>query len=79
MVAFSAPVERVPLRDRPPDQPPDAVQFVALVALQLSVDAAPLVTVLGLADSVTVGAGRLTETVADWDALVPPVPVQLSV
>ena len=34
----------------------------------------PLVTVLGPADKVTVGAGVVTETVADWVAL-PPLPV----
>jgi len=37
----------------------------------------PLVTVLGPAVKVTVGAGVVTETVADWVAL-PPLPVQLS-
>ena len=36
----------------------------------------PLVTLLGLALRVTTGAGELTETVADCDA-VPPLPVQL--
>jgi hypothetical protein len=61
-----------------PDQAPDAVQAVALVAVQLIMALLPLVTVLGLADRVTVGAGVVTETVADWLAL-PPLPVQLIV
>jgi hypothetical protein len=39
-----------------PPQPPDAVQEVALEDDQLNVDAAPLLTVLGLADRATAGA-----------------------
>jgi hypothetical protein len=61
-----------------PDQPPEAVQEVALVADQVSVELLPLATVLGLAARVTVGAGCVTETVADCAAL-PPLPVQLRV
>ena len=72
---MSAPVDTEPLTACVPDQAPDAVQLVALVDDQLSVLALPLVTVLGLADSDTVGAGCVTETVADWLA-VPPGPVQ---
>ena len=67
-----------PLVATDPDQPPEAVQAVALVELQLSVEALPLATLLGLALSVTVGAAALTVTVADWEA-VPPEPVQLRV
>jgi hypothetical protein len=54
------------------------VQAVAFVEVHDRVDAAPLFTVLGLADKLTVGAGVLTETVVDCVAL-PPVPVQVSV
>jgi hypothetical protein len=61
-----------------PDQAPEAVQEVALVADQASVELLPLVTVVGLAVKVTFGAGEVTETVADCVAL-PPVPVQVSV
>ena len=61
-----------------PVQAPDAMQDVALVADQVSMALLPLATVLGAADRVTVGAGVVTETVADW-AAVPPVPVQLRV
>jgi hypothetical protein len=60
-----------------PDQAPEAEQEVALVADQLKVELPPLATVLGLAVKVTVGAGEVTDTVADWLAL-PPVPVQVS-
>ena len=75
---MSAPVVCDPLVDMLPDQPPDAVQVVALVDDQVSVELAPLVTVLGLAVNLTVGAGAagVTETVADWVAL-PPAPVQV--
>jgi hypothetical protein len=59
-----------------PDQAPEAVQDVALVADQVSVELLPLETELGAADKVTVGAVALTETVADCVAL-PPLPVQL--
>jgi hypothetical protein len=54
------------------------MQEVALVADQVSMELLPLATVLGAADKVTVGAGVVTETVADWVAL-PPLPVQLRV
>jgi hypothetical protein len=40
-----------------PDQAPEAVQEVALVADQVSVELLPLVTVLGLAARLMVGAG----------------------
>ena len=59
-----------------PDHAPDAVHEVALVADQVSTELLPLATVLGLAARLTVGAGDVTETVADCDAL-PPAPVQL--
>jgi hypothetical protein len=54
------------------------MQDVALVADQVSVELLPLATVLGFAEKLTVGAGVVTETVADWVAL-PPLPVQLRV
>jgi hypothetical protein len=61
-----------------PDQDPEAVQAVALVADQVSAELLPLATVLGLATRLTVGTGCVTETVADCTAL-PPLPVQLRV
>jgi hypothetical protein len=70
-------VDCEPLAALVPDQVPEPVQAVALVADQLSVELLPLATVLGLAVKVTVGAGEVTDTVADCDAL-PPVPVQVS-
>jgi len=57
VVALRALVDSDPLVAWEPLQPPDAVQEVALVADQLNVEAAPFVTVLGLADKVTAGAG----------------------
>jgi hypothetical protein len=68
-----------PLGASLPDQPPDAVQAVALVEDQVSVELPPLMTVLGVVLSLTVGAGagEVTETAADWVAL-PPAPVQVS-
>ena len=76
MVLLSAPVLLLPLVARAPLQPPEAVQPVALVELQLSVDEPPLGTTLGLADRDAVGTGA-TVTVADAVGLVPPGPVQL--
>jgi hypothetical protein len=71
-----APVDCEPLTALAPDQAPDAVHEVALVDDQLKVEALPLVTVLGLAAKFTVGAGAVTDTVSDCEAL-PPAPVQL--
>ena len=76
MLAVRAPVVCEPLTGLAPDQDPEAVQAVALVADQVSVELLPLATVLGLADKLTAGAGLVTETVADCAAL-PPLPVQL--
>jgi hypothetical protein len=59
-------VEAEPLSGLAPDQAPEALQEVALVADQLRVDAEPLATVLGLALRVTVAVGSgVTVTVVD--------------
>jgi len=71
-LAVRAPVDCEPLVALVPDHAPEAVHEVAFVADQVSVELAPLATVLGLADKVTTGAGGVTETVADWFALPPP-------
>jgi hypothetical protein len=76
-LAVSAPVDCDPFAGWLPDQAPEAVQEVALVADQANVELPPLATVLGLAVKLTVGAGEVTETVADCVAL-PPLPVQVS-
>jgi hypothetical protein len=54
-VVLSAPVLALPLVGSPPDHPPEAVQLVALVEDQLSVEAEPALTVEGLADTLNVG------------------------
>jgi hypothetical protein len=77
VVAVRLPVLPVPLAALDPLQPPVAAHEVAFVDDQLRVDAPPLATVVGLADSVTVGAGEFTVTVADCEALAP-LPVQVS-
>lgn len=61
-----------------PDQAPEAEHEAAFSADHTSFELVPLVTVLGLALSVVLGAGALTETVADCTAL-PPGPLQLKV
>ena len=66
-----------PLVALAPDHAPAAVHEVALLDDQVKVAALPLATVLGLAVKLTVAAGGVTVTVADWVAL-PPVPVQVS-
>jgi len=78
VAVVSAGVVWVPLVPSAPLQPPDAVQEVALVETQVKVEVAPLATVLGLAVSVTAGAGVATVTIADCDAL-PPLPLQVSI
>jgi len=78
-VVLSAPVLALPLVGLLPDQPPEALQLVAFVEDQLSVEAEPLLTVPGFALRVTMGlAGEETLTVTDLVAL-PPDPVQVSV
>jgi hypothetical protein len=76
--AVSAPEDCDPLKAWLPDQAPEAEQEVALADDQAIVDALPLEIELGLALILTVGAGELTVTVADWVAL-PPKPVQVNV
>ena len=68
----------VPLTALVPDQAPEAVHEVAFEELQVNVELLPLATVLGLAAKVTVGAGWVTDTVADC-AELPPLPVQVRV
>ncbi len=75
-LAFKAPVACVPLAAFAPDHAPLAVQEVALALDQLNAEPAPLATVLGDADRVTVGAAAVTDTVADCEAL-PPVPAHV--
>lgn len=57
VVAATVPVEAVPLVGLVPLHPPDAVQVVVLVELQVRVEEPPLGMLVGLAVSVTVGAG----------------------
>ncbi len=57
LVAASAPVLWLPERALAPDQPSDASHEVALVELQLKVAAPFVLTLVGLADRETVGAG----------------------
>jgi hypothetical protein len=77
-VALSAPVDCDPLIAWEPLQAPDAVQVVALVEDQVSVEVPPWATLDGLAVSETLGGGAETVTVADCDA-EPPAPVQVRV
>ena len=66
------PVDAVPLVDLFPVQPPVAAHVAAFVLVQLSVEAAPLATVVGFATKMTEGDGlAVTVTVTD------PVPVPL--
>jgi hypothetical protein len=78
VVAVSAAVLNEPLVASLPLQPPDAVQELALVDVQVRVALPPLLTVLGLALRVTVGVGVVTVTVTDCDA-EPPLPEQVNV
>lgn len=71
-------MEREPLTGSLPDQAPDAEHEVAFAADQVKVELLPLITELGLALKLTVGAGDFTDTVADCAAL-PPAPVQVRV
>lgn len=57
-LAVSAPVDWLPEVALVPDQPLEAVQVVALVEDQVSVEDAPLATEVGFAASDRVGAGE---------------------
>jgi hypothetical protein len=54
------------------------MQDVAFAEDHVSVEVAPLGTVVGLAANVTVGSGAVTDTVADCAALAP-APLHVSV
>jgi len=56
VVLLSAPVLALPLVGSLPDQPPEAVQPVALLDDQLSIADAPLLTLVGAAVRLSVGA-----------------------
>ena len=56
-LALRAPVDCEPLTALAPDQPPAAVQAVALLEDQVKAALLPLAMVLGLTDKATVGAG----------------------
>jgi hypothetical protein len=51
------PVDRLPLGVLEPSHPPEAVQLVASVEVQVRVAVSPLATLVGLAVRVTVGGG----------------------
>jgi hypothetical protein len=68
----------LPAVDIVPDQPPDATQPVAPLAAQLSDELCPVLMLVGLAVSETVGAGAVTATLTELEAL-PPAPVHVIV
>ena len=65
VLAFNAPVLWVPAVALLPLQPPDAVHDVAFVELHVKVLLPPLLTEVGDADNVTVGAGVVLVTVTE--------------
>jgi hypothetical protein len=77
VVALTAPVAFAPLVARAPVQPPEAVQAVALVDDQVSVELPPRATLAGPALRETLGGAAETVTVTDCDA-EPPAPLQVS-
>jgi hypothetical protein len=80
VAAVNGPVLRLPLAAKLPLQPPEAVQDVALVELQVSVDEPPVATLEGEALTLAVGAAGKGLTVTDAAAagLVPPGPEQVN-
>jgi hypothetical protein len=72
------PTDCTPLTALVPAHAPEAEQAVALVEDQVREEEPPLLTVLGLALNVTVGAASATETVVDCAAW-PPGPMQVIV
>ena len=77
VVFDKAPVDQLPLLATGPLQPPEAVHCVTLLAFHDRVELPRLLTVVGEAVRVTVGA---EVTLIFWDCeTCPPVPVQVSV
>jgi hypothetical protein len=76
-LAVNVPEDCDPLRGLAPDHEPEAEHAAALLVDHVSVEAAPELTVLGFALSVTTGGNPDTVTVADCVA-EPPGPVQVS-
>ncbi len=62
---MSAAVDFDPLVARLPVHPPEAVQALALLEVQVSMDVAPLAILVGLALKETLGGAAETVTVAD--------------
>jgi hypothetical protein len=60
----------LPAVDIVPDQPPEATQPLAFVEDQLSEELWPALMLVGLAVSETVGAGSVTVTFAELEALL---------
>jgi hypothetical protein len=79
VVALSAADNREPELAKVPLQPPDAVQDVALVEVQLKVAVCPVEITEGVAVKEAVGTTGPTLTVAEAGALVPPGPEQVKV
>lgn len=71
MASASGETVSVPLVALVPVQDPEAVQLVALVLLQVSMLASPLVMEVGDAERVTVGVGVAAEVVAPTTLLQP--------
>jgi hypothetical protein len=76
VVAVRAPVLCLPLVAFVPLQPPEAVQLVELVELQVNCDELPDAMLVGAADSVTEGHGRTVPPI--FLTTVPPAPVHVS-
>jgi hypothetical protein len=80
VVAFSGPVLALPLGGSFPLQPPEAVHAVAFVELQLSVAVPPVLTLIVLAFSATLGGGSVGGgSVCAGDEDDPPEPQPLRI
>src|SRR5262245_33023456 len=81
VVVLSGPVLALPLVGSLPDQPPEAVQLLAFVEDQLSVEDPPPLTLPGFALIETVGAegsvgcNSCPVDLGAWDESAPPQPV----
>jgi hypothetical protein len=75
--SVSADVVWVPEVDREPDQPPFAMQLSALLAFHVMLVVSPAVTLLGVAEILTLG--KATAATNALDETLPPTPAQFSV
>lgn len=74
VLLVKAPVDSEPLVATFPDHPPEAMQLVAFVLLQVKVELPPPATLVGFAFNISVGAAGVVMTATVTDCEIEPLP-----